>query len=239
MLIGLLAIWFYLALPKPLFKKTYATVLYDRHGRLLGAKIAGDGQWRFPAADSLPYKFKICLTQYEDAYFYKHPGVNPVSLMKATYQDVKAGKIVRGGSTITMQVMRMSRGNQSRNLYQKLIEIILALRMELSYNKVKILNIYASHAPFGGNVVGLEAAAWRYYGRSPYQLSWGETATLASCSNFLENSNEPKCSTQSGILAHTNMLAWFRLIFQPALANASMRTSWRWSYLSVISRTHC
>ncbi len=176
-------IWFYFALPKPLFHQPYATLLLSRQNELLGAQIAQDGQWRFPMNDSVPYKFKKCLISFEDAYFYKHPGVNPVSLVKALYQDAKAGKIVRGGSTITMQVMRMARGNQDRNVYQKLMEMVLAVRLELAYSKGEILNLYASHAPFGGNVVGLEAAAWRYYGRSPDKLSWGEAATLAVLPN--------------------------------------------------------
>ncbi len=180
---GIFLVWFYLVLPKPLFNTPYTTALYDQNGDLLGAKIAGDGQWRFPAPDSLPYKFKTCLVNFEDAYFYKHPGVNPVSLIKALYADIKAGKIVRGGSTISMQVMRMAWGNQPRNFYQKLMEMLLAVRLELSYSKDEILNLYASQAPFGGNVVGLEAAAWRYYGRSPQHLSWGESATLAVLPN--------------------------------------------------------
>lgn len=179
----LLGIWFYFALPKPLFKSVYTTALYDKSGQLLGAGIARDGQWRFPPIKHLPEKYKQCVINYEDAYFYRHPGVNPISLIKAVLQDFKSRKIVRGGSTLTMQVIRMARGNRSRNVYQKLIEIILALRLECSYSKAEILNLYASHAPFGGNVVGLGAAAWRYYGRSPNQLSWGETATLAVLPN--------------------------------------------------------
>ncbi len=180
---GAFLLWFYLALPKPLFNTPYTTVIYDRNGELLGAKIAKDGQWRFPASDTLPYKFKSSLIQFEDAYFYKHPGVNPVALIKALYQDIKAGKIVRGGSTLTMQVIRMARGKQPRNIYQKIMEIILAIRLELSFDKDEIINLYASQAPFGGNVVGLEAAAWRYYGRPPNRLSWGESATLAVLPN--------------------------------------------------------
>jgi len=182
-LISVALFWFAFSLPKPLFKSSYATIVYDKDGGLLGAKIARDGQWRFPETDSLPDKYKTCLVQYEDAYFYKHPGINPVSLFKAVAQDIKAGKIVRGGSTISMQVMRMARGNQTRNVYQKFMEILLALRLELSYSKDEILNLYASHAPFGGNVVGISAAAWRYYGRSAYHLSWGEAATLAVLPN--------------------------------------------------------
>ena len=181
LLAGLL--WFWFSLPSPLFHTPYATLLTDKNNELLSAKISPDGQWRFPQPDSVPYKFKQCIVQFEDAYFYKHPGVNPVSLIKAVYQDIKAGKIVRGGSTLTMQTIRLSRNNPPRNVYQKLIEIILALRLELSYSKDEILNLYASHAPFGGNVVGLEAASWRYYGRPAYKLSWGETATLAVLPN--------------------------------------------------------
>ena len=181
--LGVFLLWYVFSLPKPLFKSGYTTILLDKDKELLGAKIASDGQWRFPEADSVPYKFKQAIVNFEDGYFYQHPGVNPVSLIKALYQDIKAGKIVRGGSTLTMQVIRMARGNQSRNVYQKMMEMILATRLELSYSKDKILSLYASHAPFGGNVVGLEAASWRYYGRSPYQLSWGETATLAVLPN--------------------------------------------------------
>jgi penicillin-binding protein 1C len=181
--LGIFLIWFAFALPNPLFKSSYTTILLDKNKQLLGAKIAKDGQWRFPENDSVPYKFQQAIINFEDAYFYKHPGVNPVSLTKALWQDIKAGKIVRGGSTLTMQVIRMSRGNRSRNVYQKLMEIILAMRLELSYSKDEILSLYASHAPFGGNVVGLEAASWRYYGRPPHKLSWGETATLAVLPN--------------------------------------------------------
>ena len=176
-------IWFYFALPNPLFDKPTSTLLFSQNNELLGAQIATDGQWYFPLNDSIPNKFKQCVVNFEDAYFYKHPGVNPISLTKALWQDIKAGKIVRGGSTITMQVMRMARGNRSRNVYQKFMEILLALRLELSYSKDKILNMYVSNAPFGGNVVGLEAASWRYYGRSPDKLSWGESATLAVLPN--------------------------------------------------------
>ena len=176
-------VWYIFALPNPLFQSDYATVLLDKNKELLGAKIAPDGQWRFPENDSVPYKFKQAIIHFEDAYFYKHPGVNPVSLFKAFWEDVTQGKIKRGGSTLTMQVIRMARGNRSRNIYQKLMEIVLATRLEWRYSKEKILSLYASHAPFGGNVVGLEAASWRYYARSPDKLSWGETATLAVLPN--------------------------------------------------------
>src|SRR5690606_31553992 len=151
-------------------------------GELLGAKIASDGQWRFPQSGDVPGKFATCIVQYEDAYFYKHPGFNPVSLYKSLVRNLKARRVVSGGSTLTMQVIRMSR-QKSRTVWEKCIEILLATRLELSRSKKEILALYASHAPFGGNVVGLESASWRYFGRDPEKLSWAEAATLAVLPN--------------------------------------------------------
>lgn len=173
---------FYFSLSFPLFDKSYSTVLEDKDGNLLGATIAPDGQWRFPETDSLSTKFIQSITCFEDQYFYKHWGVNPLSLLRAAWQNTKAGKIVSGGSTLTMQVIRLSRGRE-RTAWEKIKEIILAVRLELSLSKKEILALYASHAPFGGNVVGIDAAAWRYFGVNPHQLSWAENALLAVLPN--------------------------------------------------------
>ncbi|WP_225312690.1 penicillin-binding protein 1C [Pseudotamlana haliotis] len=170
-------------LPKQLFDSPTSTILESRDGALLGALIADDGQWRFPKLDSVPNKFKHCITQFEDAYFYKHPGFNPASMFKAFKANMKAGKVVRGGSTITQQVIRLSRKNQSRSYFEKVIEIILATRLELRDSKEEILNTYVSNAPYGGNVVGLEAASWRYFKTAPDKLSWGQSALLAVLPN--------------------------------------------------------
>ncbi|OBQ56439.1 penicillin-binding protein 1C [Tamlana sp. s12] len=170
-------------LPNELFESPTSTILESRDGELLGALIANDGQWRFPKLDSVPNKFKQCITTFEDAYFYKHPGFNPVSMVKAFQANLKAGKVVRGGSTITQQVIRLSRKNQSRSYFEKVIEIILATRLELRDSKETILNTYVSNAPYGGNVVGLEAASWRYFKTSPHKLSWGQCALLAVLPN--------------------------------------------------------
>lgn len=178
LLIGLL-----IPIPDPLFKKPYATTLESQEGQLLAARIAGDGQWRFPPADSLPENYKTCLQIFEDRHFYRHPGINPVSIFRAIRHNVKAGRIVSGGSTITMQVARMSMGNRPRTILQKLIEMWLAVRIEIQYSKEDILNLYANNAPFGGNVVGLSAASWRYFGGSPYHLSWAEVANLVILPN--------------------------------------------------------
>ncbi len=178
-----LVAWFVFCLPDPLFNDPACTVIEDRHGDLLSATIADDGQWRFPYNKSIPEKFKQLLLVFEDQYFYYHPGVNPGSIFRALGQNIRAGKVVSGGSTITMQVIRMSRKGKPRNVWQKLIECILAVRAEIRYSKKEILALYASNAPFGGNVVGLDAAAWRYYNRPPGNLSWAETAALSVLPN--------------------------------------------------------
>ncbi len=179
----LLLIIYWFSLPSPLFNSPLSTVVLSSDGRLIGARLASDGQWRFSESDSVPVKFAECLTTFEDRYFFYHPGVNLFSLARAAWQDVRAGKIVSGGSTITMQVARMSSGHRRRSFVNKLLEIVMATRIELSYSKAEILKMYAANAPFGGNIVGLDAASRRYFNRPPYKLSWAETATLAVLPN--------------------------------------------------------
>lgn len=178
-----LLIAYYFCLPKQLFKDPTATVITSKNDELLGAQIAKDGQWRFPHNDSIPKKFKTCIIQFEDEYFYKHPGFNPVSIFKALRENLKSDGIKRGGSTITQQVIRLSRKGKNRTYFEKAIEIILATRLELRTSKDKILSYYSSNAPFGGNVVGLDAASWRYFNRNAKELSWAESATLAVLPN--------------------------------------------------------
>ncbi|MDR3328376.1 MAG: penicillin-binding protein 1C [Prevotellaceae bacterium] len=180
--ISVLLIVYVFCLPKHLFDVPYSTVVTDSKGELLGARIAADGQWRFPPCDTVPYELKTCLITFEDKHFYKHWGVNPLSVFRAIKQNVQSGRIVSGGSTVTMQVIRLSRNNR-RTFGEKLIESVLATRLEFRYSKAHIIGLYASHAPFGGNVVGFQAAAWRYFGRSADKLSWAEAATLAVLPN--------------------------------------------------------
>jgi len=178
-----LIIWFYFSLPKKLFNAPTSYVIEDKDGNLLNATIASDGQWRFPYNKNVPQKFIDCITVFEDKRFFKHPGVDPVSMGRAMIKNIKNNGVVQGGSTITMQVIRLSKKDDKRSIWNKLKESILALRLEMSYSKKEILALYASNAPFGSNVVGLDAAAWRYYGRSADKLSWGEMATLAVLPN--------------------------------------------------------
>jgi penicillin-binding protein 1C len=179
----MLSVWFFNSLPDPLFHTTYSTVLVDEDDRLLSARVAADEQWRFPMSDSLPDKYVAALILAEDRHFLSHQGVYLPSLVKAFWDNIKSGKIRRGGSTITMQVIRLSQNNPPRTLPVKLAEILLAYRLELSFSKEDILRMYAAHAPFGSNVIGLEAASWRYFGKSSNMLSWAESATLAVLPN--------------------------------------------------------
>lgn len=181
----ILAFWvtgYIFCLPRHLFHVPYSTVVTDRNEELLGARIASDGQWRFPPRNTTPEKIKECLITFEDKHFYHHWGVNPFAIGRAFYQNVKNKRIVSGGSTLTMQTIRLAR-NESRTFREKLIEMIWATRLEFRASKEEILSMYISHAPFGGNVVGLDAAAWRYFGHSADDLSWAESAMLAVLPN--------------------------------------------------------
>ncbi|HPC97605.1 MAG TPA: penicillin-binding protein 1C [Bacteroidales bacterium] len=169
--------------PMPRFRNPLSTVVEAADGTLLGARVADDGQWRFPPPDSVPYKFTKALLAFEDNYFYYHPGVNPVSLLRALKLNIKAGRVISGGSTVTMQVARLAGGNPDRTYPRKLLEILSALKLELLKSKKEILKMYAANAPFGGSTVGIEAASWRYFGTSCYNLSWAGAATLAVLPN--------------------------------------------------------
>lgn len=185
-LCGIMMILFYFSLPRQLFHPTYSTILEDRDGNLLGARIAGDGQWRFPpegGLDTLSAKYVAALVAYEDRYFFRHFGVNLRSLARATRNNLRHRRVVSGASTITMQAISLYRGHKARNIFDKVWEIILAIRLECSYSKEEILRMYAAHAPFGGNTVGYGAATWRYFGKHNKDLTWAEAALLAVLPN--------------------------------------------------------
>jgi penicillin-binding protein 1C len=172
----------FLAVPVPRLHAPSSTVLLDRDGGLLGAAIAADEQWRFPPGE-VPERYAAAVERFEDRRFRFHPGVDPAALVRAAVANVREGAVVSGGSTLTMQVVRLSRGNPPRTLSEKLVEAVLALRLEAAQDKDAILSAYAANAPFGGNTVGLEAASWRLFGRAPADLSWAEVCTLAVLPN--------------------------------------------------------
>ncbi|MFO7732038.1 MAG: penicillin-binding protein 1C, partial [Candidatus Aminicenantes bacterium] len=130
--------------------------------------------------EPVPDRFFEVLVRYEDRRFYLHPGVDPLAVARALWTNVRSGEVRSGASTLTMQVVRLSRKGRPRTILEKLREAVLAVRLEVRCSKREILSLFAAHAPFGGNAVGLDAASWLYFGRSPERLSWAEAAYLAA-----------------------------------------------------------
>ncbi|MAA80459.1 MAG: penicillin-binding protein 1C [Deltaproteobacteria bacterium] len=171
------------SLPVLSISRPYAKIVMDRDGALLGARIASDEQWRFPPSKDRHHKFETALIRMEDKRFYHHIGVDPIAVLRAIKLNVEHGKVQSGASTLTMQVIRIAQNNPKRTIPEKIWEMMLAFRLEAALSKEDILLMYKHNAPFGGNIVGLEAASWRYFGRPPDQLSWSESAMLAVLPN--------------------------------------------------------
>lgn len=113
-------------LPRTLFDEPFSATVWSRDGRLMSAKVASDGQWRFFPTDSVPYKFRVAITTYEDKRFYRHFGVDPLALGRAVRQNLASGRVASGASTLTMQTIRLSRGRKARTFREKIVEAVLA-----------------------------------------------------------------------------------------------------------------
>jgi len=185
-LIGIFAgiVFLYFAIPLPHFLADYSAVVLDKDGRILRAFLNNRQQWHFPPQKDVrvSQKLKTSVLYFEDRYFDYHFGVNPVSVVRALYQNLKQGRTVSGASTLTMQVARMMHP-RPRTYFNKTLEMIQALKIEMRYSKEEILQLYLDHAPYGGNVVGYRAAALRFFRKSPDQLTWAEAALLAVLPN--------------------------------------------------------
>jgi penicillin-binding protein 1C len=156
------------------------TVL-DRNGRLLRAYTAADGRWRMPAeVKEVDPRYLAMLVAYEDKRFRQHRGVDPVAVVRAAWLFVRHGRAVSGGSTITMQVVRLLLGQHDRSLWGKIKQALLALELERRLSKDEILRLYLRLAPFGGNLEGVRAASLAYFGKEPRRLSVGEAALLVA-----------------------------------------------------------
>ncbi|MFQ5568534.1 MAG: penicillin-binding protein 1C [Rhodothermales bacterium] len=167
-----------------------STVVLDRDGALLRAFLAPDEMWRIHVeAGEISPALKRAVLSYEDRRFYWHPGIDPVSILRATWANLRAGRVEQGGSTITMQVARMMEP-KPRTLANKLLEAFRAWQLEERYSKEEILTLYFNLAPYGGNIVGVGAASYFYFDKHPGQLSLGEAALLAAIPNN-PNRNRP------------------------------------------------
>lgn len=161
--------------------RVVSTTIVDRNGKLLRAFAMDDGRWRLPVtvSDVDPIYIDVLLT-FEDKRFYAHRGVDPLALGRAAWQFATNGRIVSGGSTITMQVARLIEPRRDRSIAAKLRQIVRAVQLERMLSKEEILNLYLTLAPFGGNLEGVRAATISYFGKEPKRLSLAEAALLAA-----------------------------------------------------------
>jgi penicillin-binding protein 1C len=183
-----------------------STTVIDRNGKLLRAFTTPDGRWRMPveAEDIDPRYFDI-LKAFEDRRFEDHGGVDPVGMMRAAYQAVRHGRLVSGGSTLTMQVARLLEGRHGKNAKGKVRQIVRALQLEDDLSKAEILRLYLRLAPFGGNIEGVRAATLAYFGKEPKRLSIGEAALLVALPQSPE-ARRPDRDWQAAMRARNRVL---------------------------------
>ncbi|MEL6288376.1 MAG: penicillin-binding protein 1C [Pseudomonadota bacterium] len=156
-------------------------VVVDRNDRLLRAYITPDGRWRLPVErDAVDPRYLAMLLAYEDRRFYEHTGVDARALARAALQAMRAGRVVSGASTLTMQTARLIDARHERTLVGKLRQIVRARRLEQRMSKTEIIDVYLRLAPFGGNLEGVRAASLAYLGKEPARLSIGEAALLVA-----------------------------------------------------------
>ena len=235
--------WFF-PLPKARLYPPASPIVLDRDGEWLRAFLAADGMWRMPevvtdSAQNSPYAnvkrenlkegispllHQAMLTS-EDRWFYYHWGINPVSITTALYDNLTAGKVVRGGSTITMQLARLMEP-KDRNVPNKLFEMFRALQLELTYSKSEILTFYFNMLPYGGNIVGTAAASRFYFNKPQHLISLGEAALLAAIPNsperlrpdrFPENARKAREKILNRLLLHRQISKqqWREALHEP------------------------
>lgn len=165
--------------PLPLPKDDLARVVLAEDGTPLWRFADANGVWRYPVRtdEVSPYYLDALLT-YEDRWFYQHPGINPLALGRAAWQNLSGGRVLSGGSTLSMQVARLL-DPHSRTLPGKLRQLWRTGQLEWHLSKEQILNLYLNRAPFGGTLQGVAAASWAYLGKSPRHLTHAEAAMLA------------------------------------------------------------
>ena len=179
-----LALWRFVESLGPLdlsFAESRSTVVLDRDGRLLRPFATPEGRWRLPVeTDDVDPRYLAMLKAYEDARYDGHSGIDPLALLRAAAQLMRSGRVVSGGSTLTMQVARLLEPRDERTLSAKLRQMVRAVQLERRFSKDEILRLYLTLAPYGGNLEGARAASLSYFGREPKRLSFGEAALLVA-----------------------------------------------------------
>ncbi len=195
-----------------------STIAVDRDGKLLRAFTTDDGLWRLPiAVEDVDPRFFTLLFAYEDRRFRSHFGVDPAALTRAAWQLLRHGRVVSGGSTLTMQVARLLEPRDERDMGAKARQIVRALQLERAYTKDQILGFYLALAPYGGNLEGLRAASLGYFGREPRRLSWAEAALLVALPQSPE-ARRPDRAPDAALRARDRVLD--RAVAQGALSLA-------------------
>lgn len=165
--------------PLPLAEVNPARVVVAEDGTPLWRFADADGIWRYPVTiEEVSPRYLQALIHYEDRWFWSHPGVNPLAIARAAWQDLRSARVVSGGSTLTMQVARLL-DPHPRTFGGKVRQLWRAMQLEWHLSKREILTLYLNRAPFGGTLQGVGAASWAYLGKSPAQLSYAEAALLA------------------------------------------------------------
>ncbi|MCH4550277.1 penicillin-binding protein 1C [Rhizobium changzhiense] len=170
------------AYPPPLDRANAVSAeVLDADGQLLRAFATSEGRWRLKTAvPDVDPQFLRMLIAYEDQRFYDHGGVDPLALGRAAVQLVSNGRIVSGASTLSMQVARLIEPREGRSLSAKLLQLVRAVQIERRLSKEAILDLYLTHAPYGGNLEGVRAASLAYFGKEPRRLTVAEAALLVA-----------------------------------------------------------
>ena len=168
-------------------KKEFSKEIHSKDGTLLTAYLTCDDKWRLRTElDEISPELIKAIVEKEDSWFYWHPGINPIAVVRAFYKNVSAGETQLGASTITMQVARMLEPKK-RTYFNKLGEMFRAIQLEIKYSKKEILELYLSLLPFGGNIEGVKSASYIYFNRPPDKLSLSQAITLAIIPNDPNN----------------------------------------------------
>jgi penicillin-binding protein 1C len=193
--------------PAPLGKGlAFSTVVLDREGKLLRTYTTPEGRWRLRAdREQVDPRFLDLLFAYEDKRFRTHFGVDPLALARAFAQLITQGRVISGGSTLTMQVARLLEPRGERSLTAKLRQVVRAIQIERSLPKDDILALYLTLAPYGGNLEGVRAASLTYFGKEPRRLTLGEAALLVGLPQSPEQ-RRPDRSRERAVAARDRVL---------------------------------
>ena len=218
LLAAMAAAWWLLPRPPLLEDVAFSRAVYDRHGVLLRMALSPDQKFRVfaPLADISPAMVAVTLFQ-EDRFFHRHPGVNPISVLRATAGRIGLGASRGGASTVSMQLARLRYHLPTRTLAGKFVQMLRALQLERHYSKAQILEAYLNLAPYGGNVEGVGAASLLYFGKSPAALSLPEAVTLGTIPQSPAR-RTPRVDRENPALSAAHRRLWWRLAsFRPEL----------------------